>query len=776
MTANPQERWDSFLRDLDGREDLGAFVSTEAGAFLTLPETAPDAAPGCAPLPEELAWLEGALPGMRPVRELGRGGMGVVLEVVQHPSMRRAAVKIINPDLRGPRTTRRLDQEAVALGRLDHESIARLYATGACTGPLRGAPWILMEFVEGLPLLDAVEAYGLDIHARARLIMRVADAIACAHGRGVLHLDLTPRNIIVRPDLVPKVLDFGISRLLDDRPPEATLTWITHGFGTLSAMAPEQFEGRSGGACSDVYALGAMLYRALTREHPVDIEGLAFAPAAQRVMHDTPRPLRHLRPDIPRDLETIALTALQKAPRDRYPSAAALRDELRRWLEDKPIQARPAGALSRTWRLARRNRREAILLTLGACAILTVATVAVVQAVDARSAQADAERRLTDLRALSTSLVFDFVDDLERLPGAVEIRAEVLRRTLDHLPRLEPEALRDPEFARELVDAYVKLGVALGHPDFASLGLASAEEPIDYAIALGERSIARLGASAPLARATSGAYLAGFMRSQPPASPDWHTRTLSRARELAALAARLEPGNTDDELHILNIDLYHAHRPRNHSADPGASLDALLDLFPRVRDILPRLASSDDAVDLLTRAATPAGLFARESGRQLEALALQSDALALLDGMASTERDGLRPVVAMRVLSLRADRLFTAADAGHFLPESLPAARSLVEQSKAMHARHPDDATIKRAAMVNAIWLASAVQRAAERDTASDEIHAALPGAIAWAEWSLARLRDRLRDGTAGYPERLDYERRMAETIRSLRAAHARPR
>ncbi|MBX3352796.1 MAG: serine/threonine protein kinase [Phycisphaeraceae bacterium] len=771
MTARPDEIWESFLRDLEGREDLDEFVAREAGDFLTLANPARSAPQ---PPPDELEWLRGAVPGLHAVREIGRGGMGVVLEVIQRSTERRAALKILNPDLRDPRFIRRLEREAVALGRLDHPNIARLYAAGQCRGQLRGTPWILMEYVEGLPLLEAIDAHGLDLRQRATVIMHIADAIACAHEHGVLHLDLKPGNILVRADLVPKVLDFGIARLLDDKVGESTLTLLTHGFGTLTAMAPEQFEGRAGGACSDVYALGAMLYRALTGVHPVDLDGVPFTRAAQRVINDTPRSPREFRRDIPADLETIVLTALEKSPMDRYISAAAMRDDLRRWLGGEPIHAKPTGAMGRLWRLAKRNRREAGLLTLGVVTVLSVATVAVVQAVDARRAQADAEGRLVDLRALSTSLVVDFIDQLERVPGAVEIRAEVLRRTLDSYRALEHHALKDPEFARELVDAYTKLGAALGHPDFASLGLPSAKEPLDHAAALGERALERFGMNAPLARATAFAHQNAHHWEFPPYGPAGSSARLERASELTLAASRLDPGRVEDDLSLLRFDIRAAHAMRNHQANPGGSLDRFLELFPRVREILPRIDDANERVDLLIRAALPAGIVSRESGRPLDGVTLFDDALSLLGSQPTSTHEGLRPVLEMRILSLHADYILTRADAGLQINDRLEPMREIVRRSREIDHIHSEDGTIGRTAMVTGMYLSNALAIASESPLASPELLSALPEAVEWAEWSLERLRRRIAEGTATGPDLVTYEPSIHAVITRLLAAQRR--
>ena len=527
---------------------------------------------------------------------------------------------------------------------------------------MRGSPWLRMEFVDGLPILDAFDAFMCDALTRCRILADVADAIGAAHAEGVLHLDLTPGNILVSKDLTPKVLDFGISHLLDDHPSGQTLTFLTHGFGTIVSMAPEQFEGRAGGACSDVYALGVLLYRALTGAHPIDVEGMPFTHAANAVKTETPRPVRELRPDLPRDVEVITMTALEKSPKDRYSSAWALRDDLRRALSGKPILARPIGPVGRCWRLARRHRREATAIGVGAALLAGTAAYAASQALVARRAQTYAEARLADLRTVATSILFDLNEQLERIPGTVEVRVNVLRSTLEALTALEAEAARDPDVAALLVRAYTRAGEAIGHIESSSLGLPDAHEPLEHAVGLGQRALHRFPSHADLSRATAVAMHRAYYWSVLHTGGVSDKSLLERAARVRATASQLDPGRLDDDIEHLVVTISTLHHLRNHESEPGLALDGFADAYKRAEQLAARIDNPERAIELLLRAALPVGVMARESGRHLEGLPIQNDAMSRVASL----RPGtpLRPVLAMRTLLLRADFLLLLAQTG----------------------------------------------------------------------------------------------------------------
>jgi serine/threonine-protein kinase len=307
------------------------------------------------------------VPGVRPVLhayeilgELGRGGMGVVYKARQVTLDRLVAVKIMNAACESEEVRTRFLAEAPLVARLQHPHVVQVFDFG----DLDGRPYLVMELVGGGSLARKAAHTPQPPREAARLVEQLARALEHAHARGVIHRDLKPDNILLAEDGTPKVADFGLAKQLGSA---RTVTGAI--LGTPSYMAPEQAEGdpHAVGVPADVYGLGAILYELLTGRPP--FKGATMLETLAQVKTREPVRPRQLRPGIPRDLETVCLHCLHKEPGRRYPSAAALADDLARFLDDQPVRARPVGAAARAWRWCRRRPREAIL---GGVALLTV--------------------------------------------------------------------------------------------------------------------------------------------------------------------------------------------------------------------------------------------------------------------------------------------------------------------------------------------------------------------------------------------------------------------
>ncbi|OJW22005.1 MAG: hypothetical protein BGO49_14575 [Planctomycetales bacterium 71-10] len=311
-----------------------------------------------------------ALGEFRLVRELGRGGMGVVYEAEDAALGRRVAVKVLPPAAAiDALRLRRFQLEARALASLSHAHIVPIYSVG-CD---RGVPYFAMRLVEGRSLAEVVRERrdapgpgGLPVHVEAAaLVLPVAEALAHAHGLGILHRDVKPANLLVDADGHPWITDFGMARLQG----ESDLTRTGDLIGTLRYMAPEQALGRGEGVDgrSDVYALGATLYELLTLRPAFDDDDRQAL--LRRILSEGPSRPRSIDATIPADLETLVLKAMAREPADRYASASELADDLRRFLASEPIRARPPGRLARLRRWASRPERVreagAALVSLG---------------------------------------------------------------------------------------------------------------------------------------------------------------------------------------------------------------------------------------------------------------------------------------------------------------------------------------------------------------------------------------------------------------------------
>jgi hypothetical protein len=280
--------------------------------------------------------------------ELGRGGMGVVYRARQITLNRVVGLKMLTGHYGRDELTRFLAEAETAAG-LHHTNIVQIYEVGE----MEGAPFFSMEYVESGSLADRLRTGPIAEQESAKLLISVARALHFAHRNGVVHRDMKPANILLDPEGVPKVADFGIAKRLTAN---SALTLSGAVIGTPTYMAPEQAKGtsRDVGASADVYSLGAILYEMLTGRPPFLPEDSETALTVRVITEDAVSPAFY-RPGIPRDLETICLKCLEKAPRDRYESAAAFAEDLRRYLDDETILARPPTTVVRTIKWIRRH-------------------------------------------------------------------------------------------------------------------------------------------------------------------------------------------------------------------------------------------------------------------------------------------------------------------------------------------------------------------------------------------------------------------------------------
>jgi tRNA A-37 threonylcarbamoyl transferase component Bud32 len=286
---------------------------------------------------------------------LGQGAFGTVYKARDPELDRLVALKVPRAgSLSGQAELDRFLREARSVAQLRHPAIVAVHEVGQ----VEGVPYLVSDFVEGVTLTDLLSARRPPFREAAELIAAVADALDFAHRHGVVHRDVKPSNVMIGKDGRPVVMDFGLAKRDAG---EVTMTLEGQVLGTPAYMAPEQAAGGSHSVDGrgDVYALGVILYVLLTGELP--FRGTTRM-LLHQVLHDEPRPPRRLNDRVPRELETVCLKCLRKEPHRRYPTAAELAADLRRWLRGEPVLARPVGRLERGWRWCRRNPAVAGLL------------------------------------------------------------------------------------------------------------------------------------------------------------------------------------------------------------------------------------------------------------------------------------------------------------------------------------------------------------------------------------------------------------------------------
>jgi WD40 repeat protein/tRNA A-37 threonylcarbamoyl transferase component Bud32 len=379
------------------------------------------------------------LPGYEILGELGRGGMGVVYQARQVRLNRAVAIKMILAGQHaGAEAAARFLAEAAAIAQLQHPNIVQIFHIDEHAG----YPYFEMELIGGGSLADQLDGTPRPPREATRLVETLAGAMAEAHRQGVVHRDLKPANILLTPEGVPKVVDFGLAKLLNV---ESGLTRPDSVLGSPSYMAPEQAEGRThqAGPAADVYALGAILYELLTGRPP--FRGATVLETLEQVKTAEPVPPSRLVPGLPRDAETVALKCLQKDPAKRYGSTAALAEDLRRYQAGEPIVARPVGSPERAWRWCKRNPALAALAAAVITLLSTVALGATLAAFRFRALSRELELNLyfSDITLADRELSADNLGRALKLlgdcpPGLRQWEWDYLMR----LCRVEPLVLR----------------------------------------------------------------------------------------------------------------------------------------------------------------------------------------------------------------------------------------------------------------------------------------------------------------------------------------------
>jgi serine/threonine protein kinase len=439
----------------------------------------------------------------RIVEKIASGGMGDVYRAVRSDGSydKEVAIKVIQ----GARSTdfflARFQTERQILATLDHPNVARLLDGGTTE---EGLPYVVMEFIRGLPIDEFCAEKRLDVDERLTLFRTVCSAVQYAHQNLVVHRDLKPSNILVTAEGVPKLLDFGIAKILHPQHGEGALpeTVTLLRLLTPDYASPEQVRNEPISTSSDVYSLGVILYKLLTGHVPYlvaidspremmqaicEIEperpstAVTRAPALQDSIQERdgqsgaiPSPKREkqkeLRKILEGDLDNIVLKALRKEPQRRYSSVDQFSEDIRRYLAGLPVLAHRDTVRYRTSKFISRHKFGVAAAALFAVAALVGLSAILYEARIARANELRAEKRFNDVRQLANSLMFEINDSIRELPGATATRKLIIQRAQEYLDRLAHESSNDPALLRELAAAYAKLAEVEGSVQNANLG------------------------------------------------------------------------------------------------------------------------------------------------------------------------------------------------------------------------------------------------------------------------------------------------------------------
>src|SRR5262245_11620214 len=558
----------------------------------------------------------------RLIHLIGHGGMGAVYLGVRDDDhyQKQVAIKLLKRGMDTDFMLSRFRQERQILASLEHPFIARLIDGGATDD---GLPYFVMEYVDGLPITKFCAERSLDLEERLRLFRLVCEAVQHAHQHLVIHRDLKPGNILITKERIPKLLDFGIAKLIsaEHSSEMPTITRADQRMLTPDYASPEQFLGQSISTSSDIYSLGAVLYELLTSQpahrfnfdSPATLEkticeeepekpSLALGRSAEE-----PRLRRRRRRELSGDLDNIILTALRKEPQRRYSSAAELSDDIRRHMEGLPVRAREDRLTYRIGKFVRRHKLGVI------AASLVIASLAI-GIVAATNQARRADRRFQHARQLAKEILADIKGPMWRLPGSTALRASMLQTVVRYLDGLAQDSGGDPAFDLEIAGAYREVAYLEGSPHQQNLGqTAAALEHYQKAITIYTRVYPRWVDRAEIkVNALSGLIGANIEAGQIEARTGKPGAAQARLKRMVALATDASARDSGALLPGTWVYLY--FRLGGADMDAGAPQQALVH-YRKALDVCIRWASNDPGRNAHS---TLRGAYTNVAGAQLK--------------------------------------------------------------------------------------------------------------------------------------------------------------
>ena len=718
------------------REEVESFVLShgeiDAGFLRTIPGDSASA--------EGRPVLLGRLIGpYRIVEELGSGGMGEVYRAVRADDQyqKQVAVKIARRGFDTGSGLRRFKAERQILATLDHPHIARLLDGGSTED---GLPYVVMELVQGVPIDEYCEAHNLSLAERLQLFRLLCGAVHYAHQHLVVHCDLKPGNILVTEEGVPKLLDFGIAKLLapENFWQHSEHTTVVRAM-TPEFASPEQVRGEPITTAADVYLLGVVLYRLLTGRSPYRVTSGAPHEMARVICETEPqRPstaigrvegqagaerggtqeARRLRRRLAGDLDNIVLMALRKEPHRRYASAAQFAEDIRRHLEGLPVVARRNTLGYRAGKFAVRHKLGVAATALAIVAAAAGMAVVVREAQIARAQRARAEEHLRDVRALAGSLLFEVHDAIQDLPGATPARQLIVQKSIEYLRHLTKDSAGDVSLERELANAYERIGLVQGNPEGSNLGdIAGALDSLTKALGMRQK----LAASAPGTSSGDLIQLAASYREVCGLNARYLGNIQSALDNCGKALGILE--GLGGKGHGVKAELAKAYETMGGVYGENSTVGNAGDSYAALENHRKALGLVDELVAAAStdpdlrhwqgrlRLLTADDLF--QTGQVPEALPLYAKATVALESLARGNDNTTYSHTLMRAYQRMGDMLLTG---GHYA-ESLPHYRMQLQTAERLVALDPrnmvfrTDLAASRATYGHALWRAGRVSQ-----------------------------------------------------------------
>lgn len=544
------------------------------------------------------------------VKQIGQGGMGAVYLASRSDESfdKQVAIKLIKRGMDTNAVLKRFVMERQILANLEHANIASLLDGGSTED---GLPYLVMEYVEGVPVTKYCYVHNLDTRERLFLFQMICSAVSYAHTNLVVHRDIKPSNILVTEDGTPKLLDFGIAKLLhpDWSVDSADATETMFHVMTPEYASPEQIRGLPVSTASDVYSLGVVLYEMLTGERPYKIESRSPEEIAKIVLTGEPvRPSSVIsRPDRDRvgrtdeteviktadeksrakarplpdsrslkgDLDNIILKALRKEPERRYATVQEFSEDIRRYLSGLPVTATADSTSYRLSKFVKRHRTGVAASLLVSLTLIAATAVTGWQAVAARRERDRAEQRFDEVRKLTRTIVLEYYDQIIKLPGSTPLLAKMVQDTLQSLDTLASESSDNADLQSEIATAYQKIGDVQGNPYQGNLGnIDGAIESYQKSLAIREKLVANRPMDPELRRGLAKSYESNgdmlWVIGKYDRAHDNYTKSFHIHDELS----KAEPGNTEEAYEVARA----RHRIGQALSRTG-EIDAALESF-----------------------------------------------------------------------------------------------------------------------------------------------------------------------------------------------------